>query len=94
MQLSVRVTGLQPATTYYFRACGQDEGEGPACGGVKNFTTLAGTSYVFDGKWGTEGAGNGQFEAPSGIDTDLQGNVYVSDSVLNPSRSSPRTART
>lgn len=84
VQLNVRVTGLTPATTYYFRACGQDAGESPACGAVKSFTTLAGTSYVFDAKWGTEGSGDGQFQSgPFGIDTDALGNVYTTDTGLD-----------
>ena len=29
--------GLQPSTTYFFRACGQDQGEGPTCGRTLSF---------------------------------------------------------
>ncbi|MBI3743628.1 MAG: hypothetical protein HY261_05000, partial [Chloroflexi bacterium] len=30
-------------------------------------------------KWGSEGSGDGQFNMPSGIAVDAQGNVYVAD---------------
>jgi phosphodiesterase/alkaline phosphatase D-like protein len=41
--LSTTVTGLRPDTTYYFRACGQDQSQGstPACGRTLSFKTLA-----------------------------------------------------
>ena len=45
INLNVVVTGLAPNTTYYYRACGQDQSWSQgACGSVKSFTTLAGTS--------------------------------------------------
>ncbi len=35
--------------------------------------------YVFIAEWGVAGAGNGQFNEPSGIAVDRDGNVYVAD---------------
>jgi DNA-binding beta-propeller fold protein YncE len=36
--------------------------------------------YVFDLKWGSEGAGDGQFYGPEGIAVDpISGNIYVTD---------------
>jgi DNA-binding beta-propeller fold protein YncE len=68
VHLGQPVSGLTPDTTYYFRACGQDEGEGPTCGNVLSFKTLT-EYFVFDRKWGSEGSGNGQFQNPRGIAT-------------------------
>jgi len=34
-------------------------------------------------KWGSDGAGDGQFRGASGIAVDSSGNVYVSDTPLN-----------
>jgi streptogramin lyase len=80
INLNVVATGLAPTTTYYFRACGKKQSWSQgACGAVKSFTTLAGTSYVFDRKWGTPGTGNSQFGLPSDTATDTSGNVYVVD---------------
>jgi DNA-binding beta-propeller fold protein YncE len=45
-----------------------------------SFTTLAGTAYAFDRKWGSQGTGNGQFRTPVGIAVDYSNNVYVADS--------------
>jgi DNA-binding beta-propeller fold protein YncE len=75
------VTGLSPNTGYSFRVCGQDQGNSATCLGTKTFTTLRGTTYAFDRKWGTTGTGNGQFDHPVGIATDAAGNVYVADYV-------------
>jgi hypothetical protein len=48
--LSVTVRGLDPSTTYYFRACGQDENDsGPTCAQTRSFTTLPGTSFDYTG---------------------------------------------
>ena len=81
INLNVVVTGLAPNTTYYFRACGQDQSWAQgACGSVKIFKTLAGTAYAFDRKWGSQGSGNGQLFVPAGIAVDSSGNVYVADS--------------
>ncbi len=35
--------------------------------------------YIFSQKWGTAGTGAGQFYSPKGINTDLQGYIYVLD---------------
>ena len=36
-------------------------------------------SYVYDGQWGVNGSGAGQFKEPSDVAADSSGNVYVSD---------------
>jgi sugar lactone lactonase YvrE len=74
------VTDLTPGTNYTFRVCGNDQGQPAACLGTRTFTTLAGTAYAFDRKWGSGGFGNGQFSAPIGIAVDSTPNVYVVDS--------------
>ena len=39
------VTGLAPATTYYFRACGQDSNDSaPSCAQIQSFRTTMGNS--------------------------------------------------
>jgi hypothetical protein len=92
--LSVTVTGLTPATTYYFRACGQDTNDSrPACGQVRSFTTLAGTSYVLDRKWGTRGDANGQFDYPADVSVDRSDRVYVADANLSPDLLADRIQR-
>jgi hypothetical protein len=85
VSLSVTVSGLTPNTTYYFRACGQDQtaGSSPTCGPTLSFKTLAGTTYALDRKWGSQGSGDGQFVAPFGIAVDFSGNVYVADNGSN-----------
>jgi NHL repeat len=77
--VSVRVTKLTPNDTYFFRACGQDLGEGPICGSILSFTTLAGRRYDFDLKWGAPGTTDGRFSLPEGVATDRFSNVYVAD---------------
>ena len=78
--LSVTVTGLMPDTRYFFRACGQDVNDpGPSCAQIRSFKTLAGTSYVFDRKWGSQGSADGQFFGPVQAATDSSNNVYVAD---------------
>lgn len=84
--LSTTVTGLSPNTTYYFRACGQDQTQGsnPACGSTRSFKTLAGTSYALDRQWGGWGTGDGEFGSnygPQDVATDTAGNVYVADTL-------------
>jgi hypothetical protein len=80
INLNVVVTGLTPNTTYYYRACGQDDSWSQgACGSVKSFKTLAGTSYAFERTWGIQGSANGQFQRPQGVATDAAGYVYVTD---------------
>ncbi|HEY8224634.1 MAG TPA: hypothetical protein VIG25_05100, partial [Pyrinomonadaceae bacterium] len=44
----------------------------------------ASAACTFVLKWGSEGVGNGQFEAPRGIAVDNAGNVYVADSSNTP----------
>jgi acid phosphatase type 7 len=45
--LSVRVVGLQPGTTYYFRACGQDVNDSSAtCAQIRSFTTSSANDPV------------------------------------------------
>jgi hypothetical protein len=39
----------------------------------------AGAAITFQTKWGTEGAGDGQFEAPEGVAVGPGGDVYVAD---------------
>ena len=71
VSVSTTVTRLVPNTTYFFRACGQDTNDpNPSCAATLSFKTLAGTSYAFDRKWGSYGAGNGQFNTPVGVATD------------------------
>ena len=65
--LHVSVTGLRPDTTYWFRACGQDEGGPVACGAALSFKTLAGTEYTYDHD--VRGTGYG-------VDTDADANLY------------------
>ncbi len=43
---------------------------------------LAATAYgawMYEGKWGESGGGNGQFDLPKGVAVAANGNVYVSD---------------
>ena len=47
-----------------------------------SMTIAGGQDYIFDGKWGEEGAGEGEFKFPRGVAIDTTGNVYVAD-VLN-----------
>ncbi len=45
-------------------------------------TALAAAAYgawVYEGKWGTRGSGNGQFEEPGAIGIAANGNVYIGD---------------
>ena len=35
--------------------------------------------YIFEVQWGSKGDGNGQFNAPMGIDVDKDGNAYITD---------------
>jgi DNA-binding beta-propeller fold protein YncE len=42
---------------------------------VQKFTSTG----AFMTQWGTAGNGNGQFNAPAGLDVDADGNVYVAD---------------
>ena len=76
--LSVRVTGLAPNTTYYFRACGQDTNDAqPTCANTLSFKTLAGTAYSVVTTCGPYGGGNGQLDFALGVVADRAGNVYV-----------------
>ncbi len=48
--LSVTVRGLNPSTTYYFRACGQDDNDtSPTCAQTRSFRTLPGISFDYTG---------------------------------------------
>jgi DNA-binding beta-propeller fold protein YncE len=40
---------------------------------------LSQETYKFELMWGSQGAGNGQFNSPSGVAVDPSGNVYVAD---------------
>lgn len=46
---------------------------------IQRFTSTGG----FIAKWGTNGAGNGQFSSPRGIALDSSGNIYVADTSNN-----------
>ncbi len=41
--------------------------------------TAASAKWVYAGKWGKFGSGNGQFNFPSGVAVAPGGNVYVAD---------------
>ncbi len=43
----------------------------------------ASSGYVYSGKWGSFGSGNGQFDMPYELDADANGNVYVPDTHAN-----------
>lgn len=75
--LSTTVTRLTPDTTYYFRACAEDQAQGssPTCDRTLSFKTLAGTSYTLERQWGSYGTGDGQFDSPGDVTTDAFGNV-------------------
>jgi hypothetical protein len=81
LNLNVVVTGLTPNTTYYFRACGQKQSWGQgACGAVKSFKTLAGTSYSFAGalpRPGSAGPPDCQVGFGGGLDFDPSGYLYA-----------------
>jgi len=42
-------------------------------------TNIAISGWVFEGKWGSYGTGDGQFDRPCGIDIATNGNVYVAE---------------
>ena len=63
----------------------QQEGFVPKLTIAKKTTPANGKDFPFRlcelTKWGSNGAGNGQFASPSGVAVDGNGNVYVSDAL-------------
>ena len=45
--------------------------------------TLALGDYVYEGQWGSEGSGSGQFDRPREVALAPNGNVYVIDTYNN-----------
>jgi sugar lactone lactonase YvrE len=77
------VTNLIPNTTYYFGLKTADEAANWSdLSNVASGVTASATTYVFAGKWGTEGSDDGEFSNPFGVAVGASGNVYVAD-VLN-----------
>ena len=69
---------LADGTDYKIRIlCATDES---VYGDSGNFSIAEPAMYVFDLKWGTQGSGDGQLDAPGGIAVDSSGYVYVCDS--------------
>lgn len=72
-------TGLDPNNTYHFRVVGENEA-GTDKGEDAVLTT---TAHCHDFSFAEEGSGNGQLSQPFGIDTDSEGNIWVTDTGNN-----------
>ncbi len=71
------VSGLEPETTYYYRATASSP-EGVSVGEAESFTTIGAPTY--DSTFGSEGHGDGQFEYAAGVSVDsTDGTLWVAD---------------
>jgi len=48
-------------------------------GALATLAASASAEFVYEGKWGSHGAGEGEFNYPRGVGVAPNGNVYVSD---------------
>jgi DNA-binding beta-propeller fold protein YncE len=76
-QETYAVKGLTLATEYFFALKAADEvpNWSLASNAVSVITHDSAPQFVM--QWGSKGDGDGEFERPAGVATDLQGNVYV-----------------
>jgi streptogramin lyase/subtilisin family serine protease len=82
LNVSQRLTGLEPNKTYYYRLVATNGNGVSLKGGEQSFTTPVAIA-TYSSSFGSYGTGNGQFKEPRGITVDPSGNVWVSDINLN-----------
>jgi sugar lactone lactonase YvrE len=75
--VSEPVTGLAAGTTYHYRVVAGSS-EGPTYGSDLTFKAKA-TTTLLESSFGSEGAGNGQFNTVSGVAVDSSGNIWAVD---------------